>query len=115
MQEPAQEEPSKRQVPPDIYAELNEVQSKLLKLIEESPLLVDELVDKTGLPYAQTVEALTELEILGHIQLEPNGKYSLTLITLNAKAAVINSRSIILHLSCRNLLNRYSVLRYSHD
>ena len=46
--------------------------------IEESPLLVDELVDKTGLPYAQTVEALTELEILGHIQLEPNGKYSLT-------------------------------------
>ena len=61
-----------------IHAELNEVQSKLLKLIEESPLLVDELVDKTGLPYAQTVEALTELEILGHIQLEPNGKYSLT-------------------------------------
>ena len=54
------------------------VQSKLLKLIEEAPLLVDELVDKTGLPYAQTVEALTELEILGHIQLEPNGKYSLT-------------------------------------
>ena len=49
-----------------------------MKLIEESPLLVDELVDKTGLPYAQTVEALTELEILGHIQLEPNGKYSLT-------------------------------------
>ena len=77
-QEPAPEESAKRQVPPEIYAELNEVQSKLLKLIEESPLLVDELVDKTGLPYAQTVEALTELEILGHIQLEPNGKYSLT-------------------------------------
>ena len=54
------------------------VQRNHQKLIEESPLLVDELVDKTGLPYAQTVEALTELEILGHIQLEPNGKYSLT-------------------------------------
>ncbi len=78
VQEPAQEEPPKRQVPQEIYAELNEVQSKLLKLIEKSPLSVDELVDKTGLPYAQTVEALTELEILGHIQLEPNGKYSLT-------------------------------------
>lgn len=66
-----------KKVAPEVYAELNEVQSKLLKLIEGSPLTVDELIERTELPYAQTVEALTELEILGHIQLEPGGKYTL--------------------------------------
>ena len=40
---------------------------------------MDELIERTELPYAQTVEALTELEILGHIQLEPGGKYTLVL------------------------------------
>lgn len=78
VQSAAPEEEPKKELPPEIYAELNEIQGKLLKLIESSPLTVDELVDKSELPYAQTVEALTELEILGYIRLEPNGKYSLT-------------------------------------
>ena len=74
----APEESPKHEISQEIYSELNEVQAKMLKLIVESPLTADELVDRTELPYAQTVEALTELEILGHISLSPDGKYILS-------------------------------------
>lgn len=62
---------------PEVYAELNEIQARLLKIIAAAPNTTDELIDKTGLPYAQTTEALTELEILGHIKIEQGGKYTL--------------------------------------
>lgn len=60
-------------IAPEIFAELNEIQSRLIRIIAAAPITVDGLVDKTGLPYSQTVEALTELEILGHITFESEG------------------------------------------
>lgn len=61
-----------------VFEELNEIQAKLLRLIAEQQRTPDELTELTGLPYAQAAEALTELEILGHISLLPEGRYSLT-------------------------------------
>lgn len=75
--EPVAAEERKAAPAPEVYAELNEIQAKLLKIVAAAPCTADELVDKTGLPYSQTAEALTELEILGHITLEPDGRYAL--------------------------------------
>ncbi len=61
-----------------VYDELNEIQAKLLRLIAEQQRTLDELIELTGLPYAEAAEAITELEILGHISLLPEGRYSLT-------------------------------------
>lgn len=61
----------------EVYEELNEIQAQLLRLIAEQQRTADELVELTGLPYPQAAEALTELEILGHISLMPEGKYSI--------------------------------------
>lgn len=60
-----------------VYEQLNEIQARLLRLVAEQPRTADELIELTRIPYAQTAEALTELEILGHIQLQPDGRYSL--------------------------------------
>ncbi len=54
---------------------LPEIQVSLSKLVEKSPSTVDELMELSGVTYAQAVEALTELEIAGLLQLMPDGKY----------------------------------------
>ena len=56
---------------------LTELQQKLMHLIENQAQTADELIAQTGIPYAEAVEALTELEIMGHITLLPEGKYEI--------------------------------------
>lgn len=56
---------------------LTGIQTQLARLIEKSPSTADELIECSGISYAEAAEALTELEIAGLIQLQPNGKYSL--------------------------------------
>ncbi len=68
--------PAKPQRSPVNCAGLNELQTKLVRLIEERPQSADELIDATGLAYSQAAEALTELEILGLITLLPEGRYA---------------------------------------
>lgn len=68
--------PAKPQRSPVNCAGLNELQTKLVRLIEERPQSADELIDATGLAYSQAAEALTELEILGLITLLPEGRYT---------------------------------------
>lgn len=72
--EPAPEAPA---VPEEVFSGLPEEQGRLLRLIAEQPRTADELIELTGMQYAQAAEALTELEILGHAELLPDGKYSL--------------------------------------
>lgn len=68
-------EPAEPQKKPLSLDGLNEIQSKLAQLINECPQTTDELIDRTGIPFADAAEALTELEIMGLITLLPEGKY----------------------------------------
>lgn len=72
---PAAPAEEKKAISDEVYAQLDEEQAKLLRLLAEKPLSADELIELTGMAYAQTAEALTELEIAGHIRLLPDGKY----------------------------------------
>lgn len=56
---------------------LTGIQTQLARLIEKSPSTADELIECSSISYAEAAEALTELEIAGLIQLQPDGKYSL--------------------------------------
>ena len=62
-------------VPDDKLNGLPEIQINLVKMVEKSPSTVDELLELSGMSYARAIEALTELEIAGLIQLMPDGKY----------------------------------------
>lgn len=68
----------KKTISDEVYSQLNEEQAKLLRLAAEKPLTADELIELTGMQYAKVAEALTELEIAGHIQLLPDGKYGIS-------------------------------------
>ncbi|MGN1340055.1 MAG: DNA-processing protein DprA [Oscillospiraceae bacterium] len=76
--EKPQETPEKPAEPqkkaPDLSG-LNELQSRLVQLINERPQSADELIAQTGTAYPEAVEALTELEISGLITLLPGGNY----------------------------------------
>ena len=74
---PQPEEP-KKSISDEKLATLSEIQAQLLKLTAEQPRTADELIEATGIPYVDAAEALTELEIMGHIQLLPDGKYEIT-------------------------------------
>jgi len=67
----------KKTISDEVYSQLDEDQAKLLRLAAEKPLTADELIELTGMQYAKVAEALTELEIAGHIQLLPDGKYGI--------------------------------------
>lgn len=74
---PAVTAEQKKTISDEVYSQLNEEQAKLLRLAAEKPLTADELIELTGMQYAKVAEALTELEIAGHIQLLPDGKYGI--------------------------------------
>lgn len=61
----------------ELLSELTENQAALLKAIAEQKLSADELVEQTEISFSDTAECLTELEILGYIELLPDGKYTL--------------------------------------
>lgn len=75
---PAVTAEQKKTISDEVYSQLNEEQAKLLRLAAEKPLTADELIELTGMQYAKVAEALTELEIAGHIQLLPDGKYGIS-------------------------------------
>lgn len=75
---PAAPAEQKKTISDEVYSQLNEEQAKLLRLAAEKPLTADELIELTGMQYAKVAEALTELEIAGHIQLLPDGKYGIS-------------------------------------
>lgn len=58
-------------------ARLTGLQTQLARLVEKCPSTADELIEASGISYAEAAEALTELEIAGIIQLQPDGKYKL--------------------------------------
>lgn len=62
-------------VPEEKLKGLPELQVNLTKLVEKSPSTADELLEISGISYAEAVEALTELEIAGLIQLMSDGRY----------------------------------------
>ncbi len=78
--EPQPEEQRKSLTEKDLE-NLSEIQAKLLKLTAEQPRTADELVQAAGIPYVEAAEALTELEIMGKLQLLPDGRYELILIS----------------------------------
>ncbi|MEO0387742.1 MAG: hypothetical protein AAF281_09465 [Pseudomonadota bacterium] len=49
----------------------------LLALLGPSPITEDQLIRQTGLPSAEVLETLTELDLDGHIQRHPGGFVSL--------------------------------------
>lgn len=75
---PAAPAEQKKTISDEVYSQLDEEQAKLLRLAAEKPLTADELIELTGMQYAKVAEALTELEIAGHIQLLPDGKYGIS-------------------------------------
>lgn len=64
-------------IPAEITAELNEIQTTLIKLIEQRPRSADDVIEAAGIAYGQAAEALTEMEILGYIRLGADNTYSL--------------------------------------
>lgn len=74
----AQPEEPRKALAEEELSGLSEIQAQLLKLTAEQPRTADELIEATGIPYVEAAEALTELEIMGHIQLLPDGKYEIT-------------------------------------
>lgn len=56
---------------------LSDLQTALARLVEKAPATADELLELSGNAYSEGIEALTELEIDGIIQLMPDGKYRL--------------------------------------
>lgn len=73
--EPA--EPAKPVKPSeDIFSGLEPEETALLKLIIESPRSLDDMLEITGMSHLNACTALTTLEILGLIQMNPDGTYS---------------------------------------
>lgn len=59
-----------------LLSELEPNSAAVLKHIAGQPASVDELVERCGLDFSEISEALTELELLGHITREMDGVYS---------------------------------------
>ena len=75
---PQEQAPAEAKKSPVSCEGLSELQTKLVRLIEEQPRTTDEMIDQTGIPYPEAAEALTELEIMGVITLLPEGKYKIS-------------------------------------
>ena len=57
---------------PAIVVRYGKLQQRAMR---HNRMTVDELLELSGMSYARAIEALTELEIAGLIQLMPDGKY----------------------------------------
>ncbi len=78
-QDEPEEQPaeSKLNVPSDeLLSSLDPNDAAVLKLIHECPSGIDELVERSGLDFSAVSEALTNLELFGHISREMDGVYS---------------------------------------
>lgn len=70
---------SKKPKPIDeLLSALESNDTAVLKLIAEQPATADELVEKSDLDFSAVSEALTNLELLGHISREMDGVYSVS-------------------------------------
>lgn len=72
-------EKPKKAVPIDeLLSVLDPNEAAVLKLISERPSSPDELVERSALDFSAISEALTNLELLGHISREMDGVYSVS-------------------------------------
>ncbi len=62
----------------ELFSALEPNDAAILKLISEMPATADELVEKSDLDFSAISEALTDLELLGHISREMDGVYSVS-------------------------------------
>ena len=74
-----------RKLPPRLDpqgAELTDDQIALLRTLTEEPMLVDDLVEASGIPVRRVLSALTMLEIDGYVSQAPGKRYART-VTLS--------------------------------
>ena len=74
-----------RKLPPRLDpqgAELTDDQIALLRTLTEEPMLVDDLVEESGIPVRRVLSALTMLEIDGYVSQAPGKRYART-VTLS--------------------------------
>ena len=74
-----------RKLPPRLDpqgAELTDDQIALLRTLTEEPMLVDDLVEESGIPVRRVLSALTMLEINGYVFQAPGKRYART-VTLS--------------------------------
>ena len=74
-----------RKLPPRLDpagAELTDDQIALLRTLTEEPMLVDDLVEESGIPVRRVLSALTMLEIDGYVSQAPGKRYTRT-VTLS--------------------------------
>ncbi len=74
-----------RKLPPRLDpqgAELTDDQIALLRTLTEEPMLVDDLVEESGIPVRRVLSALTMLEIDGYVSQTPGKRYART-VTLS--------------------------------
>lgn len=57
------------------HEELNPEEKKILGCIDYQPMHVDELIEKSGLSFAQVATSLTTLEVKGYLKQEPGCRY----------------------------------------
>lgn len=77
----AEEPPRPTMTRSDASAQLSEEQMTILEAVADTPLLTDEIIEKTGLPAHQVMAALTILQVGGFVQ-EQAGKRFLAAIGL---------------------------------
>ena len=68
--------------PCEIDVELTDDQIALLRTLTEEPMLVDDLVEASGIPVRRVLSALTMLEIDGYVFQAPGKRYART-VTLS--------------------------------
>ena len=69
----AEEPPRPTMTRAEASAQLSEEQMTILEAVADTPLLTDEIIEKTGLPAHQVMAALTILQVGGFVQ-EQAGK-----------------------------------------
>ena len=74
---PAQPEPAAALPPEELYASLEPTEASVLRMIAEKPRTIDELIEANESSHAEMATVLMDLEIFGHIALQPDGTYSL--------------------------------------
>lgn len=71
----SKKEPPTSAPDPERLAQLSEDEAEIIKLLFDSPMDEDQLIDKTGKDFAEISETLTTLEIMGLIVRKMNGLY----------------------------------------
>ena len=73
----AGEDKIKTSIPSINYNELTEEQAQIVRLLEQSSLLADEIAEQSGMDVDQVLSLLTELELYGVVQAQAGKRYSL--------------------------------------